>query len=233
MKVLIALLAITANSMVIGFAPAVAATGYAVVSMGDSTIMALDLNRYGEATGIANTPTGVTRAFTFTISSGTALLGALGDSGWSEGHGINDSGVVVGVSNNQAYVYANMMMTALPSLGGYSSAAKVNSSGEIVGLARTPDLRAHAVVWKKGVIHALGGLDGFNSYGTAINASGVVAGWGDNGLSGSSRAFRWNAKGGVHDLGTLGGDSAYATAIDRAGDVVGSSTVTPGISQPS
>src|SRR3954465_13081078 len=71
----------------------------------------------------------------------------------------------------------------------------------------------------------LGSLGGVSTYGTAINASGQVAGWGDTDAAGAShrRAFLFS-NGVLTNLGTLsGGTQSFAYAINDAGQVAGSS----------
>lgn len=73
-------------------------------------------------------------------------LGTLG--GNCQAFGINNSGLVVGQSNNQAFVWSNGVIEQLPGLGGHTSlASSVNSQGQIVGYAYDSNFVATAVRW--------------------------------------------------------------------------------------
>ena len=69
----------------------------------------------------------------------------------------------------------------------------------------------------------LGTLDGNNSEGAALNASGQVIGRASYGSS-AFHAFLYS-KGAMKDLGTLGGPGSHAVAINTAGDVTGTSEI--------
>jgi probable HAF family extracellular repeat protein len=71
----------------------------------------------------------------------------------------------------------------------------------------------------------LGSLGGLSTYGTAINAAGQVAGWGDTDGTGAAHrhAFLY-ANGSITNLGTSnGGTQSFAYALTDAGEVVGAS----------
>ncbi len=69
-------------------------------------------------------------------------------------------------------------------------------------------------------IEDLGSWGGQALIGTAINAHGDVAGYGDL-PDGTYHAFRWTHAGGLEDLGANGGWFAQAFGINDNGDVVG------------
>jgi probable HAF family extracellular repeat protein len=71
----------------------------------------------------------------------------------------------------------------------------------------------------------IGNLGGVSTYGTAINASGQVAGWGDTDAAGAVHRHAFLFGNGVlTNLGTLaGGTQSFAYAINDAGQVAGSS----------
>jgi probable HAF family extracellular repeat protein len=71
----------------------------------------------------------------------------------------------------------------------------------------------------------LGSLGGVSTYGTAINASGQVAGWGDTDAAGAIHRHAFLFSNGVMtNLGTLpGGTQSFAFAINDAGQVAGAS----------
>jgi probable HAF family extracellular repeat protein len=110
-------------------------------------------------------------------------------------------------------------------LGGLtSSAADINTSGQVVGRAQSPAGDEHAFVWADGTIADLGTLAGSTSAANEINAAGQVVGHAQT-ESGPSHAFLWE-KGVMADLGTLPDhtDSA-ALGINATGQVVGYSEV--------
>jgi probable HAF family extracellular repeat protein len=68
----------------------------------------------------------------------------------------------------------------------------------------------------------LGSLGGASIYGTAINASGQVAGWGDTDMTGAAHRHAFVYSGGVLvDFGTLGGAQSFGQGINDGGTVVG------------
>lgn len=138
-------------------------------------------------------------------------LGALTSTNSSYAYGINDAGVIDGLSETGAIDPAT----------GY------------------PEV--HAVVWKKGTITDLGTFGGAQSEPGGMNNRGQVVGWAMNttpdpysaafeavgvnyGWTGTTqlRAFLWE-NGVKTDLGTLGGPDAQAYAINQSGQIAGQS----------
>ena len=66
----------------------------------------------------------------------------------------------------------------------------------------------------------LGTLGGANSYATAINSSGQVAG-ASQVSDGHYHAFIWSAATGMVDIGTLAGADTTPTAMNNSGQVIG------------
>ncbi len=153
-------------------------------------------------------------------------LGTLGG-GFSAGHGINDSGQVVGESHDaanqtRAFLWTNGVMSDLGTLGGaYSSARAINSAGEVVGEAKTAAGITRAFLWHPNTgMRDLGTLGGTDSRALAINDVGQVVGVSAITAS-ESRAFMWKA-GTMYNLGTLSGAmSSVATGINAWGQVSG------------
>jgi len=97
--------------------------------------------------------------------------------------------------------------------GGSSQVADMNNSDQVVGGATTAGGSVHAFLWslgpdKRGIIRDLGTLGGANSFATAINEAGQVAGYSDTGATyregGTAytvrHAFLWD-NGVMYDLG--------------------------------
>jgi probable HAF family extracellular repeat protein len=171
------------------------------------------INDHGTTIGGADTPTSdLPDCFfgdcfiehTFTWRNGVMRdQGALPGVNSSFPNEINDSGVIVGVSENGL---------TDPLVGG-------------------PEI--DAVVWRNGQIINLGTLGGNQSFGFSINNGNQAVGVALNaipdpfslfGLGTETRAFLWQ-NGVMHDLGTLGGPDAEPGNINERGQVCGSSYV--------
>ena len=162
------------------------------------------------------------------------LLGALPRSGGalaiSEAYAINGSGLVVGLSNGQAFSWQNGRMRGLPMPPRFTTttAFAANDRGQIVGSGVGPGgtfFRSHALLWQGRRVTDLGTLPGFgDTEAHGINARGQVVGWTNQRRAGGSslfRAFLWQS-GKMRDLGTPPGiRDTRANAINDRGDVVG------------
>jgi probable HAF family extracellular repeat protein len=209
---------------------------YQVTDLGSLTASgptyAMDINNVGQVAGInEGYPSFGYHGFRWTNGTMTDL-GTLG-SPWSEGHGINDTGVVVGNSQlsgpgnvTRAFRWTNgtmVNMGTLPS-GGNSYAHAINNSGVVVGMAGS-----HAAQWaSNNVLTDLGTLTGMTgvSRALALNAAGVAVGHSDD-ANDEDHATRW-ANGVVTDLGVLPGHhESWARAINGAGQIVGHSGGAP------
>lgn len=158
--------------------------------------------------------------------------------GHSRAHGVNDAGVVVGVSDptGLAFKYDGTTFTTLGTLGGqFSQGWDINNSGWVAGIADTGANPAtqpgvyrsyyHAVVWSPdGVIHDLGTL-GSESYATKMNDGGSVVGYSvvfDQSL-GYSRNHPFISNGvTMTDIGIGLAADGYALSVNNLGQVVGS-----------
>src|ERR1700730_14589623 len=76
---------------------------------------------------------------------------------------------------------------------------------------------------QKYTITDLGTLSGTQSFASAVNESGAVAGSATVDPDIFTHAFIWTRKGGISDLGTLGGDLSIGNALSGTGAVVGGS----------
>jgi probable HAF family extracellular repeat protein len=165
-------------------------------------------------------------------------LGTLGtlpqDGSTSEAFGVNDKGLVTGVSTLgsdpkvfHAFVWSED--TGLTDLGTLldstqSSGTAINNNGAIVGFG--PNGQGgpvHAFVRTRadGLVD-LSTLGGSTTTPAAINAKGDVVGSSDL-ADGTFHAFLWTKQDGILDLGTLGGLTSGANAISDRGTVVGDS----------
>jgi probable HAF family extracellular repeat protein len=133
--------------------------------------------------------------------------------------GISDSGVVVGMSRNNAAKWVNGTPIEL----GSGQALAINNNGQIVGT------NGRAVLWQTdGTQVDLGAnpcCNGTWSSATSINDNGQIAGTRSE-SGGYNRAFLW-VNGSITEIGTLGipfsASSSTANAVNDLGHVVGGS----------
>ena len=156
---------------------------------------------------------------------------------YGEVFAINNAGQMVGESLNGNYVTPATMRATLFSLNGNpidlgtlggtkSSAAGINDSCHIVGVADNALGQSHAFLYKDGIMQDLGTLGGTISNANAINNHGEIVGRSTL-ANGAIRGFLYK-DGVMHDLGTLGGTSSVAFDINDKGEVVGFSRVSSG-----
>ncbi len=192
------------------------------------------LNNNGVSVGFyLDNNTGLQRAFK---SDGTTAvdLGSLASFG-DNATGVNNHGVAVGSSIDanfkaQAIKYSGGTLIQIGAPAGYdrSNASDINDVGQITGATFGNDLNtATGYVYNPdGTFQVIGKLGYSTSKGTAINASGQVAGLASNGFYGKGRAFIWD-NGTMTNLGlpavaNTGAEIAAVTGINDQGWVVGS-----------
>lgn len=134
-------------------------------TLGGDASFALDVNRHRQVSGNARTATSVLPLFGFLWEDGAMVgLGALpGSNDFSRAFGINDDGVIVGESDNdapRAFRWEQGELTELATLGGASAVAHgINRRGHIAGIASN-GTSSRPVLWIDEEPHDLGTLDG-------------------------------------------------------------------------
>lgn len=200
---------------------------------GDTTSTGVGINALGQVTGVSNNDSGTT-PHAFIYSNGVmAAVPTPAGFPYSAALGINDAGQVVGTAYNSydsyptppvthGFIYSNGAVTdigLLAGASGWSTAASINNSGQVVGTwSSSPTGPGQAFIYSHGVMTNLAALPGDSgSIGAAINASGQVTGTSIN--PGSNRAFIYS-NGVMTDISRTGFESV-ATAINASGQVVG------------
>ncbi len=225
-------------------AQSVFAANYAVVdlgSLGGTTSSARDVNNSREVTGNAQTPVGQAsprlNAFSYSDSGLITNIGTLaGSNNFSRGYAINDSGVIVGESDNnisRAFVHRDGVMTGLTRLAGDNDrgvAHGINNAGLIVGISSNGTV-SRPTLWSdtgSGYVPSdLGTIAGTASStgrAWAINQNGAATGLSTN-SSGTSQATLWNG-GTITNLTSLGDGTRFSQgySLNASNTVVGSSS---------
>jgi probable HAF family extracellular repeat protein len=105
--------------------------------------------------------------------------------------------------------------------GYFAQAMAVNESSQVTGLSAPWGGNVSATVWNGTTATNLDHLWGpGQAYGTAINNTGVVAGFAYTTGNASVHAARWTGTN-VTDLGTLGGSGSTANSINNLGQIAG------------
>jgi probable HAF family extracellular repeat protein len=157
---------------------------------------------------------------------------------YSEAHGVNGAGSVVGefeATNSflvNAFWYRDATRTNLGFLGGtpYAIAHGINETNLIVGESNT-GIDTHAFIYSNGVMSDLGTLGGSNFTGGyssahAINRSGQIVGESSLSFMQANTIHAVLYYGGTKtDLGALGGNYSSANGINNSGVIVGESDI--------
>ena len=147
-------------------------------------------------------------------------------------YGINNQGLVVGVSLNgqgfAAALWTNGVPLDLGRLDGVPGCAGtgINASAEVAGYCFLLNGTTEAFLWTKATgMQGLGSLQGgCGSIAQAINRFGQVVGYSCTSANNPTYAFIWSKTTGMKNLGTLPrGGVSYAFAINDLGQVAGGS----------
>jgi probable HAF family extracellular repeat protein len=197
-----------------------------------------------QVVGVANTASGAGHAFLYS-GGGMTDLGTLAGDTYSSATALNNSGQVVGTSENSsggtairhAFLWqAGTGMIDLGNLGASETwALAVNNPAaahpfQVVGYGEmTAGGVNHAWLWQNGIMTDLNTLIPSNSGWVLTSANGIndnqqIVGQGT--INGQYHAFLWQIGGGAPtDLGVLsGGTQSGATAINSNGRVAGTSS---------
>jgi len=177
-------------------------------------------------------------------------LGMLPGGTESLGIYVNDSGQVIGFSDNgiadpfsslffftgtqiHTFVWDNGTMRDIGTLGGPDAIPGASCGGQphdvVIGssfLSNTPNQLTGLPTldpfrWKNGTMTDLGALGGTIGFGQCTNNGGQIIGQSDLSGDAVAHAFLWE-DGTMSDLGTLGGDFSEAIWINDAGEIAGS-----------
>lgn len=169
----------------------------------------------------------VAAAIGLTASAGPVYtiidMGTMGGSQTS-GTAINQFGQVTGYGvdasgNLRAFTSGSTPGDITPGwANGGAAGYGINASGQVAGVSYQ---NGHAIAtsWTNGTAQALGGLGGPDSYATAINGSGVIAGSATN-AAGQGRAVVYS-NGQTRDIGPSGTIWSAAYGVNESGTVAG------------
>ena len=206
-------------------AQSTAAVSYNVVnfssSLGGTQSRGMAINSLGRVAGWSNLSNGTRHAALWRDGSITDLLTLGGPSSTVPWPGLNDNGMVVGISQTTEVDPLNEDWSC--ELGGF--------------LPNTTNLICRGFVWENGVMQELPTLGGNHGFAAGVNNLGEIVGWAETPVHDPTctdaqvlqfRAVKWEPKSGsngkikTRELPPFPGDStSAATAINDNGQVVG------------
>jgi probable HAF family extracellular repeat protein len=211
--------------VVLSFAAFAAAQSYTVTDLGPGQAFAI--NGLGDVV-VQPYPSG--NSFVWSPGGKQLSLTPLTAGYPTTPYGINNQGLVVGVSLNgqgfAAALWTNGVPLDLGNLGVTGCAGTgINASAEVAGYCFLLNGRTEAFLWSKATgMQGLASLQGGGgSIAQAINRFGQVVGYAPNLAHKTPYAFIWSKDTGMaKNLGKLPGyDSSYAFAINDLGQVAG------------
>lgn len=230
-------LGVLAAAMVVAIPGTASAAAFVITdlgTLGGNQSFGLDVNNLGQVSGNSRTSTTTLPLIGFVWNGSMTSLGVLpGSNQFSRGYALNDSGVVVGESDNntsKAFRWENGVMTNLGTLGGASAVARdINNAGQIVGVSSN-GTTSRPFLYENGTMTDLGTPAPGAAFATGINQSGAIVGRARNAADTATQATLWTGGPGgtITTLGSLGNGAQFseAAAINNAGRVVGYSIVT-------
>jgi probable HAF family extracellular repeat protein len=186
-------------------------------SLGGTQSRGMSINNQGWVAGWSNRPGDVGREAVLWRNGLLTPLGTLGGpSSTVPWPGLNDSGMVVGISQTGEVDPLNEDWSC--EAGGF--------------LLETTNLICRGFVWENDVMHELPTLGGNHGFAASVNNRGQVVGWAETTVHDPTcvgvqvlqfRAVMWEPKSGTkQELPPLHGDStSAATAINESGQAVG------------
>jgi len=183
------------------------------------------INNSGTVVGISETA-GNAALHPFVWTSGTGMVDlttVTGQNTLRTAEGVNDSGTIVGqviVGGHQhAYSYTTAgVFTDLGMVPGGTTAAasSINASGQITGNA-TVGVATHTFLYSGGTMTDIGPVGGLDNQGIAINSSGTIAGYTEDGpeqaftYSGTATDYGQGELFGINNAGTSVGDNGLSS----------------------
>ena len=195
-------------------------------TLGGDGSCGMAINNNGSIAGVSNLPkSSKLSAFLYTAEEGMMYLGTLG--GDTYVRGINDNDAVVGVSNNEAFLWTReggiQGLGMLFSEEFASAAEDINIHQQVVGWGRrypTPGTFNRAFLWQNDeMIEIVGFAENVNTSAYGLNDFGRVVG------ESAGSAFIWDSESGMRNLNdwvvpSSGVRLSYAYDINNNGQII-------------